>query len=428
MRRCAVGPVHMSAAEPQVLASVERLQRDLDELAGLVEEGTPGWSRRVFSTAYREERELIVSKMRAAGLETRVDPAGNVVGVLRGSNPLAPPLMTGSHTDTVHAGGRFDGIVGVLGGIETARALTEAGVRLERDLIVVDFLGEEANPFGVSCLGSRSIAGLLDAAHLDRRDPDTGQRLGDAMREFGLEPERAVAQPWGNGSLHGYVELHVEQGPLLERSGSKIGVVTAIAGIERLMASFAGRADHAGTMPMAGRRDALIAAAEAILVVEREGCGAPIHGVSTTGKIESSPGSFNIVPDEATIWAEMRSVDPVWLHGAKGRVAHDIAESAAARGVDTAIEWLNDQDPVPTAQSVQDHIAGVAGGLGVDWEAIPSGAGHDAAHLAGLGPMGMIFIPSVGGRSHVPDEFTETDDVALGVNVLAQTLLRMDRA
>ena len=204
-------------------------------------------------------------------------------------------------------------------------------------------------------------------------------------------------------------------------------MVTAIAGIERLLAEFSGRADHAGTMPMPGRRDALIAAAEAILTIEREACGAPIHGVSTTGRIESSPGSFNIVPDEARIWAEMRSVDADWLHGAKHRVATDIAAAAAERGVETAIEWLNDQDPVNTAQSVQDHIAATADSLGVPWEAVPSGAGHDAAHLAALGPMGMIFIPSVGGRSHVPEEFTELEDVALGVEVLTSTLLRMDR-
>ena len=411
----------------RLAASAERLQHDLTDLARFVEDGQPGWSRRVFSAAYREERELIQRKMQEAGLETRVDPAGNVIGVLRGTNPGADPLMTGSHTDTVHGGGRFDGIVGVLGGIEAARMLREADVRLERDLVVVDFLGEEANPFGVSCLGSRSIAGLLSAEHLDRTDPDTGVRLGDAMRAFGLDPEQAVQQPWGNSVLRGYVELHVEQGPTLERTGSRIGVVTAIAGIERLMASFRGRADHAGTMPMAGRQDALIAAAEAILAIEREGCGAPVHGVSTTGKIESSPGSFNVVPDQARIWAEMRSVDPEWLHGAKGRIAAEIARGAAERGVETAIDWLNDQDPVPTTQSVQDRIAVVADDLGVAWEAIPSGAGHDAAHLAGLGPMGMIFIPSVGGRSHVPEEFTELDDVALGVEVLANTLVCMDR-
>lgn len=416
----------MSATEPQLRASKERLQHDIDQLSTYVEDGTPGWSRRVFSTAYREEREQIRRLMVDAGLETHVDAVGNIIGVLRGKNPAAAPLMTGSHTDTVHAGGRFDGIVGVLGAIETARLMRESGQKLERDLVIVDFIGEEANPYGVSCLGSRSIGGVLTAEHLDRVNPETGDRLGDTMTGFGINPEQAIRQAWKPGSLEGYVELHVEQGPQLERSGNKIGVVTAIAGIERLMANFQGRADHSGTMPMQNRQDALLAAAEAILTVERVGCGAPIHGVSTTGKIESSPGSFNIVPDEARIWAEMRSVDAEWLNGAKGRIAENIAKDAAERGVETAIEWLNDQEPVPTAQSVQDRIASVAADLGADWEAIPSGAGHDAAHLGGLGPMGMIFIPSVGGRSHVPEEFTSIHDITLGVDVLATTLKRMD--
>ncbi|MBO1804568.1 M20 family metallo-hydrolase [Leucobacter ruminantium] len=417
----------MSASDPQLIPRAGRVRADLDELARLVEDDRPGWTRRAFSEPYREQREFMLGKMRGIGLEARIDPAGNVIGVLPGRNRSLPPLMTGSHTDTVHGGGRYDGIVGVLGALETARLFSEQGIQLERDLIVIDFYGEEANNFGVSCVGSRSISGRLLAEHLDRVDADTGISLGETMLRRGLDPDRAVRGAWRPGSLHGYVELHIEQGPKLERSGSKIGVVTAIAGIERLLARFSGRPDHAGTMPMEERRDALIAAAEAILLVEREGCGAPIHGVSTTGRIESSPGSFNVVPGDAAIWAEMRSVDAEWLDGAKGRLARDIAELAAKRGVDTAIEWLNDQEPVHAARSVQDRIAGAADALGVSWESIPSGAGHDAAHLADLGPMGMVFIPSVGGRSHVPEEFTEMEDVELGIGVLAHTLLGMDR-
>lgn len=416
-----------SVPDPEFVPDLERVQTDLDELAKLVEDDRPGWTRRAFSEPYREQREFMLGKMRGIGLEARIDAAGNVIGVLPGRNRALPPLMTGSHTDTVHGGGRYDGVVGVVGGLETARLLSEGDRQLERDLIVVDFYGEEANSFGISCVGSRSISGKLRAEHLQRTDAETGTRLGDMMERRGLDPERAVRSAWQPGSLQGYVELHIEQGPKLERTGSKIGVVTAIAGIERLLARFAGRADHAGTMPMEERHDALLAAAESILLIEREGCGAPIHGVSTTGRIESSPGSFNVVPGEASIWAEMRSIDAEWLNGAKGRLAADIAELAAQRGVETAIEWLNDQQPVPTAQSVQDQIAGVAEALGASWEPIPSGAGHDAAHLADLGPMGMVFIPSVGGRSHVPEEFTELDDVGLGISVLAHTLFRMDR-
>jgi len=405
----------------------DRLTGDLAELAAFAESAEPGWTRRVFSDAYRASREWVVSRMRDAGLETAVDAAGNVIGRLPGRNRTLPPLMTGSHTDTVHGGGRFDGMVGVLGGIELARTLRESGILLERDLVVVDFLGEEANEFGISCMGSRSIAGILTPAHLDRED-EHGRSLGEAMTAFGLDPATAVGSAWKPGAVHAYLELHVEQGPLLERSGASIGVVTAIAGIERLLARFHGRADHAGTMPMAGRHDALLAAAEAVLTIEREGCGAPVHGVSTTGRIESSPGAFNVVPDEATIWAEMRSIDGDWLTGAKRRVADQIAAEAAARGVDTAIEWLNDQEPVPTDASLQDRIANAADSLGLSWEAVPSGAGHDAAHLARIAPMGMIFVPSVGGRSHVPEEQTEIGDIVRGIQVLGAALREADRA
>lgn len=405
----------------------DRLLADIEELSALSESAEPGWTRRVFSDAYRASREWTRARMTAAGLETHIDPAGNIVGRLPGRDRSLPALMTGSHTDTVHGGGRFDGIVGVLSAVEVARRLRETGTTLERDLVVVDFLGEEANEFGISCMGSRAIAGLLRPEHLDRTN-EQGLSLGDAMTAFGLDPARAVGEAWRPGSVHGYVELHIEQGPLLERTGRTIGVVTAIAGIDRLLATFTGRADHAGTMPMAGRHDALAAAASAILTVEREACGAPIHGVSTTGRIESSPGAFNIVPDRARIWAEMRSTDRDWLHGAKRRVAEDIAREAESRGVSSAIEWLTDQDPVAADKHVQDHIAASADDLGLGWEAVPSGAGHDAAHLAHLAPMGMIFIPSVDGRSHVPEELTEKHHIGEGAHVLAATLVSMDTA
>lgn len=406
----------------------DRIAADLASLAeSYTESAQQGWTRRVFSEAYRASREWTLKSMRAAGLEAHIDPAGNVVGILRSAhNGALKPLMTGSHTDTVRGGGRFDGMVGVVGAIEVARRLQETGTRLTRDLIIIDFLGEEANEFGISCVGSRSIAGLLTAEHMMRTDGGVAT-LGETMDRFGLDTNRALTQAWKPGSLHGYVELHVEQGPLLERFGTSIGVVTAIAGQEQLLAHFQGRSDHAGTMPMEMRHDALAAAAQAILSVEREGCGAPNHGVSTTGRIESSPGASNVVSNDTRIWAEMRSIDSDWLHGAKRRVAEDIAAAADERGVTVMLEWLNDQEePVATDLRVQDHIARSADLLSLNWEAVPSGAGHDAAHLTHLGPMGMIFVPSTGGRSHCPEEFSEVVDIAQGVHVLAATLINMD--
>jgi N-carbamoyl-L-amino-acid hydrolase len=405
--------------------NAERLAADLKALAEYTDSVAPGWTRQVFSDPYRASRQWTRHHMEEAGLETHIDAAGNIVGVLPGRNPSLPVLMTGSHTDTVHGGGRFDGMVGVLGSIELARTLRDAGLQFERDLVVVDFLGEEANPYGISCIGSRSIAGVLKPEHLDRTDHE-GNKLGDVMTAFGLNPNQAISQAWKPGSIHSYVELHIEQGPLLERRGTSIGVVTAIAGIDRLMAQFHGRPDHAGTTPMDGRQDALLAAASAILTIEREACGAPIHGVSTTGRIESSPGAFNIVPDDAKIWAELRSIDPAWLGEVKMRIAQEIAEEADKRGVHTMVEWLSDQAPVQATKLVQDQIAQAADAIGLSWEAVPSGAGHDAAHIASIAPMGMIFVPSQGGRSHVPEEFTDISDISQGVHVLGAALARLD--
>jgi beta-ureidopropionase / N-carbamoyl-L-amino-acid hydrolase len=364
--------------------------------------------------------------MSGAGLEVHIDAAGNIIGRLAGRDPARPPLVTGSHTDTVPQGGRYDGVVGVLSGIEVARRLHETGTRLERDLLVVDFLGEEANEFGVSCLGSRAITGQLASEHLDRTD-GTGSALGCAFESFGLDGGAATGIAWSTGGIHAYLELHIEQGPLLERSGEQIGVVTAIAGIDRVLASFSGMAGHAGTTPMAERHDALVAAAEAVLIVERVGCGAPGHGVATSGRIESSPGAMGVITDRARLWAELRSVDPSWLHGARRQIVDEITAAARARGVEVETEYLTDQDPVPAAPPVRDLIATTASNLGYTWKAVPSGAGHDAAHLARLGPMGMIFVPSRGGSSHCPQEFTAAADIARGAHVLAEALVALDR-
>jgi N-carbamoyl-L-amino-acid hydrolase len=405
---------------------LERVESDLHALAEIRNADSGGWTRTVFSAPYRASREWVQARMVDAGLAVHVDGAGNVVGALSGSNPAAPALVVGSHTDTVESGGRFDGVVGVLGALEVVRLLVESGIRLERDLVVVDFLGEESNEFGLSCLGSRSLAGELTAGHLDRRD-ERGVRLGDRYTAFGLDPSAVLSASPPGRRLHRYVELHVEQGPLLEERGVPIGVVTAIAGIERLLATFAGRPDHAGTMPMADRHDALVAASEAVLAVRREGCGAPVHGVATTSRLTSEPGSPNVVPGRVRMHAEVRSVDTGWLTSATRRLADEIRQKAEGYGVEVEVEWSRDNECVPASSSVQEAISGAADELGIAWEPVPSGATHDAVHLARLCPMGMIFVPSRGGRSHCPEEWTELQDIGTGIQILGATLVALDR-
>jgi N-carbamoyl-L-amino-acid hydrolase len=403
-----------------------RLENDITELSRIHAAEYPGWTRDVFGDAYRESRNWISAKMRAEGLEVTVDDAGNVIGVLAGQSPAAPALVTGSHTDTVIGGGRFDGVVGVLGALEAVRQLRETGTRLTRDLIVVDFLGEESNQWGLSCLGSRAVCGELAVVDLDRRSSD-GQSLADRYARFGIDPSTAIAEDrLRTRPLHAYVELHIEQGPLLEDAGAQIGVVTAIAGIERLLATFEGRADHAGTRPMNDRRDAMVAAANAVLSVQQVGCGAPVHGVATTTHLTNAVSSPNVVPGAVQLRAEMRSVDAGWLGVAKQRLAEDVLAKARTLGVDVTFDWTTDNGVVSASTSIQDVIAEAATRGGLAWQSVPSGATHDAAHLARLCPMGMIFVPSRDGRSHCPEEWTDVRDIVEGVRVLAETLRRLD--
>ncbi|MGV9799280.1 M20 family metallo-hydrolase [Mycobacterium sp. NPDC003449] len=405
-----------------------RIEADIVELSQLCEPDQLGWTRQVFGEPYRSSRDLVAAKMRQCGLDVHTDTAGNIIGVLRGKHTGAPALVTGSHTDTVTGGGRFDGIVGVMGALELVRQLRENDITLTRDLIVVDFLGEESNDWGLSCLGSRCLAGELTAADLDRRDGQ-GLRLGDRYRQFGLDPSAALSSRWLRDiPLHGYVELHIEQGPLLERHDTQIGVVTAIAGIERAMATFVGRPDHAGTRPMNDRKDAMVAAAHAVLSVQRIACGAPKHGVATTTRLANGLASPNVVPGEVRMRAEVRSVDAEWLSLAKQQIVTDIVDEARSEGVDVDFDWTTDNEIVHAAAQIQDLAAASAERSGLSWKAVPSGATHDAVHLAQLCPMGMIFVPSRAGRSHCPDEWTDFSDIAAGVQVLSATIIALDAA
>src|ERR1700674_2826576 len=285
-----------------------RLQDDLASLAEFHDPDSPGWTRRVFSAPYIRSREWVADRMRNAGLKVRVDAAGNVIGTLAGVNGQA--LVTGSHTDTVAGGGRFDGPLGVLGAIEAARCLRDGGLHLRHELRVVDFLGEEPNDFGISCVGSRAIAGTLSAEHLALHDP-SGQALAGALASSGGDTARIKEAAWPAGDMSAFVELHIEQGPILERAGVPLGIVSGIAGIDRMLITFMGQADHAGTTPMDARHDALCAAADAVLAVER--LAADGGGVGTAGRIEALPGALNVVPEHARLWAEFRNTAGDWL-------------------------------------------------------------------------------------------------------------------
>lgn len=401
----------------------ERLWHDIDDLSEFREKDAPGWTRQVFSDPFRRSRQWLAATMSAAGLDAEVDAACNVVGVLPGTDPSLPALVTGSHTDTVRGGGRFDGIVGVLGAVEAVRLLGEAGVRLRHPLRVVDFAGEEANDFGISCVGSRALSGQLAAEHLDLRDP-SGRTLAQALHDAGGDPATVLDLAWTPDDVACFVELHIEQGPVLEATGTAVGVVTGIVGIHRMTAVFTGRADHAGTTPMHLRKDAACAAAEAILAVEAAVSG---DQVSTTGRITVEPGASNVVPSRAELLSEFRSSDAQWLLANRAAVNERLRAIADRRGIDVAIEWLMGEEPVVCTPEIVETIERVAADLGLSHRRMPSGAGHDAVMMAELAPVGMIFVPSRDGRSHTGEEWTDVEDIATGVQVLAETLVRLDR-
>ncbi|MGA2803243.1 MAG: M20 family metallo-hydrolase [Acidimicrobiales bacterium] len=398
-----------------------RVSDDLETLASHRDLEAPGWTRRVFSRFDRAGREWVAQRMEEAGLTIHTDAAANLIGRLPGAGGLPGAIVTGSHTDTVYGGGRYDGIVGVLGAIEAVRCLRAAQLELRHDLVVVDFLGEEPNDFGLSCVGSRAISGALDEGHLALLGPE-GRSLGEALASAGGQPSALAGARWPD-DLHCYVELHIEQGPVLEQARVPIGVVTGIVGIHRLLARIEGQPDHAGTTPMSLRRDALSGAAEVALAIERLASG----GVATTGRLEIRPGAHNVVPGEADLWAEARSAHEEWLENFGRNVADEIEAIGARRHLGTTLSWISREPPVTVTAWVAAAIDAAARSLGIEPLKIPSGAGHDASHMARLGPMGMVFVPSRAGRSHCPEEWTDLEDICRGIAVLAESLVVCDQ-
>lgn len=403
------------------LPDAGRLSDEISSLAAISDPDAPGWTRCALTEIERSGRLEVERRMRRDGLAVHVDGAGNIIGVLEGRDG-GRAIGTGSHTDTVRGGGRYDGIVGVLGALEAVACLRQAGIRLRHDLWVIDFYGEEPNSFGVGALGSRAVAGKLTPEYLQLTD-ETGRSLGEALETVGIETERALSARWQSDELAAFVECHVEQGPFLEQQGCEIGVVSSIAGIERAVVRLRGRRDHAGTMPVELRHDAACAAAEVILAVERLGREG---GVATTGRVVVEPGAANVVPESALLWIELRSTDPLWLVAHRSTLEAAVSVAGASRGVEVTLDWPFVSTPTPMNSLVMGAVARSARELGRSTLTLPSGAGHDSTHIASLAPTGMVFVPSHDGRSHCPEEFTEASDIAVGVQVLATTLVDLD--
>ncbi|UJW77363.1 Zn-dependent hydrolase [Rhizobium sp. SL42] len=403
--------------------SAERIAADIDALAGLTEPGRP-YTRRAFTPLHLEGRSFLFDRFRMAGLVPHVDEGGNLIGRRTGKNPDLGTLMLGSHSDTVPDGGRFDGIAGVIAALEVARTLFEQGIELEHNLEIVDFLAEEVSIFGVSCIGSRAMAGIRPEEWLSREVD--GQTLADGIVRAGGDPTTHYAR----SDIRAFLELHIEQGPVLEAERLSIGVVTAIAGITRIEVKIEGRADHAGTTPMDRRADALVAASRFVLDIEalaRTMASGKAHFAATVGEFAMLPNAANVVPSHVRLLIDIRAERPADAGIFASALRRTAAEISAGSGTAIALNPISEAAAVPMNSYLQDVLADIAGAIGEGHRRLASGAGHDAAFLARVAPAGMIFIPCRGGRSHAAEEFAETDDIALGASVLLETVKRLDK-
>ena len=399
----------------------QRLLHDIETLATFTEPDTDGWTRRAFSPAFVAGREWLADRMRRAGLETYIDAAGNLIG-RRGANNM-PALVIGSHTDTVPGAGRFDGMLGVLAGIAIAQALQDTGQELRHPLEVIDFLAEEPTPYG-SCIGSRAMTNNLDTP-LDFRD-ESGRTLADMLLAVGGQPDALASVVRQPSEIAAYLELHIEQGRVLEAANAPIGIVSGIVGIRRATLRFTGRPDHAGATPMALRHDALAAAAVTVLHAEQS-AQAVEGAVATVGALSLSPNQSNVVPGKVELQVEMRSLQWNTVEGIWNSITTSAEQAGTLRGVALQISNIHDMAPMQTPDWLRDIVGEACASVAPNTPVLPSGAGHDASWMSCIAPAGMIFVRSREGRSHCPEEYSSPEDTAAGVDVLARALLLLDK-
>jgi beta-ureidopropionase / N-carbamoyl-L-amino-acid hydrolase len=405
----------------------KRIWDDLMALAAITDPEKP-YTRRSFSSRFLEGRAWIRRRFEEAGLTVHLDTGGNLIGRLTGSLDDAKPIVMGSHSDTVPSGGRFDGPAGIIAALEVVRAFREQGYQPRHPIEVVDFLAEEPSEYGVSCVGSRAMAGALDDAMLQARNA-AGETLAAAIARIGGDPGRLAEARREN--IAGYLELHIEQGVVLENSGVDLGLVTAIVGIARVEIVFEGAADHAGTTPMELRRDAGLAAARLILDVAAEarefaarGRG---HFVATTGILEQQPNAANVVPGRSRMVFDIRAEDDGLLQEFLADLdERSRAVAAAANVARPGFKLLSRTRPTHCDEGLQGLLQQGAARHRLTTMRLASGAGHDAVFMARIGPSAMLFIPCLKGRSHTPEEWAEPKDLQAGAITLLEAVRALD--
>lgn len=402
---------------PALPLTARRIMDRCDSLARHSEQ--PGQLTRVFlSREHRGAADEVLGWMRAAGMQAHMDAIGNVIGRYEGTAAGLPALLLGSHLDTVRDAGRYDGMLGVVTAIECVQAFADTGRRFPFAIEIAGFGDEEGVRFGTTLLGSRALAGTFDAGTLDARDRD-GVTLGQALHDFGLDPRAIDTAAKSRAELLAYVELHIEQGPVLEALDLPVGVVTAINGFSRLRVELNGLAGHAGTVPMHLRRDALAGAAQCLLAIERIAAAVP-DLVGTVGRIEASPGAINVIPGRVSFTMDVRSPDDAARSTAVAAMLEEIHTIAARRQLTVDISRLQEQDVARCAPWLMAQLeAAVAAGRHTVHR-LPSGAGHDGMAMQAVADIAMLFVRCRGGISHNPAEAITEADALAGADALAR--------
>jgi N-carbamoyl-L-amino-acid hydrolase len=419
-----------TGSQPKTLVNSERLWNDLMSIAELTLPDQP-YTRRVFTPMFDKGREWLRTQFVDAGFEVSQDAAGNLIGKIEGTTPGAGTIMIGSHSDTVPSGGRFDGVAGVIAALEIGRTLKKGGrdgTRLKHTLEVVDFLGEEPNIYGLSCVGSRGISGHLSEESLALTEPG-GEKLNTALKRIGGEPDKINGAK--RSDIKAFFELHIEQGPVLESENIEIGIVTGIVGIRRIEIVFMGEADHAGTTPMNLRKDAGAALAETIVFIRKIaeeystiGLG---HFVATVGVMEVEPNAINVVPQRARLIIDARSENSELME----RFLEEVTRSAATAAESYRVKCdgpkiLSDSIASICNAKLKTLLGECARDMGLTTRELASGAGHDANFISRIAPAAMVFVPCLRGKSHAPEEWAEPAALAQGANVIAEAILRLD--
>ncbi len=401
--------------------SGQRVNQHLTDLSRFGRNRQGGVSRVAFSQADIDGRAFVMELMRAADLAVRVDPAGNILGRREGTLAGAPPLLFGSHIDSVPEGGNYDGDVGSMSAIEVAQTLKERAYRNRRPLEVVVWADEESG-----LTGSRGFIGDLSDEELRAPGRD-GVPLDEKIKRIGGDPVRLAEAKHAPGSIAAYVELHIEQGGILDQQGLQIGIVEGIVGINHYDVTIKGFANHAGTTPMDQRQNALLAASDLTLAVDRIVRAEPGRQVGTVGRLIVKPGAPNVIPGEVDLTVELRDLSMEKIESLWDKIYLELRSITSKYGCTFTFFQQHSNVAALSDPKVRDVITDAVKGLGLSSQLMPSGAGHDAQDLAHICPMGMIFVPSVKGISHAPSELTRPEDVTNGANVLLQTVLRLDQ-